>query len=96
MVVAVGDVNVARAVHREAGGEIELGDAADAIGAARDTGQTGQRGDAAGRGDFADGVAGAIRHEEVARCVDGDVLRIIETSSATGPIGGSAAAGHSS
>ena len=91
VVVGVGHIDVARRVHRHAGGNIEPRGAAGAIGAAMLPGQSGQRGHHAGRRDLADRVVTGVRHIDVAGAVHRHANGIIKPRGAAGAIGAATA-----
>ena len=78
MVERIRHIECARAIYRDAGGVVEAGRAAGAVGTARSKGQTVQRGHAAGGGDFADKMVALIGHIDIAATIHRHSTRAAE------------------
>ena len=86
MVEIVGDKDIARRVHRDAGRPMKARVGVRAVGATEGAGQSGQRADHPGGGDLADSVIPGIGDIHIGRGVHRDCLRVIELRRAPGPI----------
>ncbi|MNS29471.1 hypothetical protein D3C72_614720 [compost metagenome] len=77
VVGALGDVEVARGIHRQGARVVELGDRAGAVGGAGRA-RAGQGGGGAVRGDLADAVVARVRHVDRAGGVHGHAAGAVE------------------
>src|SRR5207248_714035 len=83
----IGDVEIARAIHRDAVRSIKTRGAAAAIRAAEHAGGTGNGCNYSGGSNLSDGTVSLIRHVGDAGAVDGNSPGLPELRGAAGPIG---------
>ena len=87
MVTCIGDVEIARAIHRDAARSIKTRGAAAAIRAAEHPRGTGNGCNYSGGSNLSDGTVSLIRHVDDAGAVDGNSPGLPELRGTAGPIG---------